>query len=144
MNLSSLRYSKFRWIGFSPPRFEQAFVDSMRLVQLKVWDGATKTWWFPEMELDQVRGLVASFFPEVDFSLFDLAKKSSQPRKVLGASRPRAWALPYAVLGVNPNAPDSVVREAYKVLLRDLSDGSPEPKNEVEEAYRLICRERGM
>ena len=61
-----------------------------------------------------------------------------------------ARRMPYAVLGINPDAPDIVVRAAYKAIARDCF---PDPNSlnpdlekmkKVNDAYETICKERGI
>ena len=54
---------------------------------------------------------------------------------------------PYRVLGINPDAPDFLVRAAYKSLMREYHPDSGKSPNEemakkINDAYDRICLER--
>lgn len=55
---------------------------------------------------------------------------------------------PYRVLGVNPDAPDFLVRGAYKVLMKKYHPDGEAPNEEmakkINHAYDQICTEREM
>ena len=59
-----------------------------------------------------------------------------------------ARRMPYAVLGINPDTPDIVVRAAYKAIVKECHPDSPHPDTEktkkVNDAYETICKERGI
>ncbi len=58
-----------------------------------------------------------------------------------------ARRIPYMVLGVNPDAPDVVVKAAYKSLIRECHPDTNRPDEEkakrINSAYEAICKERG-
>lgn len=59
-----------------------------------------------------------------------------------------ARRMPYAVLGVNPSAPDFIVKAAYKQYMKEChpdTDKSDEDKaKKINNAYDAICKERGI
>jgi DnaJ-domain-containing protein 1 len=56
--------------------------------------------------------------------------------------------LPYMVLGVNYEAPDSVVKAAYKAIMKECHPDSSTPDADkarrVNSAYDQVCKERGI
>ena len=129
----AIRYASARWVGFTPPAYEPTFVEEFkRVVRIHAWDAWSKTWWFHEGDLEATLSL-ASVYWHVDRTDFPVVA----PGKV-----PIGKISPYSILGVDKNAPDSVVEGAYRALRTDLIDGSPEPLWELEEAYEQIQRQR--
>jgi hypothetical protein len=59
-----------------------------------------------------------------------------------------ARKLPYIVLGINPDAPDIVLRASYKAMIRDCHPDTSKPDTDkaarINVAYEAICKQRGI
>jgi DnaJ-domain-containing protein 1 len=56
--------------------------------------------------------------------------------------------MPYIILGINPEAPDVVVRAAYRAMMKDCHPDTQNPDTEkasrINTAYEAICKQRGI
>lgn len=143
-----LSYSASRWIGVHAPwkpGITGDFVEALKAsFPVRAWDGATKTWWIPggPENVKKVEQLFYFYFEERP----SLGPEPGAP--VNGHARPNGAVASYFDLGLDPRAPDAVVRAAYKALAQELhpdrNGGSREPFQKVERAYSEIRRERGI
>src|SRR5574342_747793 len=136
MKFSLIRYSRNRWIGLSLPSHDPTLVEEFKdCVPVRAWDPETKTWWFPERDLEVVKKFIYEH----------LAIRVGNP---LDSTKPRSGHNPYFILGVNPKASQQEIRLAYEKLPEDLDPvkhgGSTEPFEEVQAAYEAIKWERSI
>lgn len=136
MRWDTFRYSKRPWVGFSPPEYSAVFVDALKnAVPIRAWDPYSNTWWFPDLYLGAMQNLASYYFPNV-------VTKVVTPQ----SPRYRRSDSPYAILGVEKNAPDQVVKAAFDAMKEQLdpaqNDGSSEPYEELLNAFYQIRWER--
>lgn len=112
--------------------YNEAFLAAFKTaVPMRMWDPLSKTWWFPEdyLLLVEQLGLQHGVVRPSDLEKF----KQTVPTS-------RSFSNAYEVLALQPNAPRSLVDQAYRYWKSQFSDamGAGGKLAEIEEAYLTI------
>lgn len=149
------RWSPERWFGVNYPWSPEAgdvITPAIKGLGCAAWDNQTKTWWLPEHFYFHCEALLKGYFGDLQVERLYGVRGGDQSAWLGPEIRHPSFQgeTPYAVLGLLPEASDSVVRAAYRALCDELDPdkggvgGSYEPIERVKAAYERIRAERGL
>ncbi len=121
--------------------YDREMVEALKRLTPRAYDPTLKTWSFPVELLGAVARLLAEHGYDFDTSGVGAEPKPSPPPP----PPPPPNGGPYAVLGLDPRAPLSVVQAAWRALAKELhpdAGGTKEQFQKLEAAYSQILKER--
>lgn len=144
-----------QWLVFRSPYSKEFLSDFKAIVEVedRRWSESLKAWCVTTERWEETEEILKKHYsPDVYFMLTDGAERALKGEYFLPSEEKRKDFDPWAVLGLAIGAQVVVIHAAYIALetlwkreeFEKLVDAGVPILKDIREAYRMICRERGI